>query len=90
MVHDELWAAAGLGPKQMACLHCLAERLGRPLRAADFVPAPVNREIVAVLEANEAVIEKKKKNSTKVVPHEPSISCGVEGCGTCFLLSREP
>ena len=60
MVTDEVWAASGLGPKQMACLHCLAERLGRPLRAADFTPAPINKDFVTALEANEAVLRKNR------------------------------
>jgi hypothetical protein len=37
-VHDELWAASGLGPNDgMLCLACLEKRIGRPLTIADFV-----------------------------------------------------
>ena len=43
MVHDELWAAAGmerLGGR--LCIGCLETRLGRQLTAADFTPVEVN------------------------------------------------
>lgn len=43
MVHDELWAAAGMEPAGgMLCVGCLEQRLGRRLTAADFTDAPVN------------------------------------------------
>jgi len=70
MVTDEVWATARLGPRQMACLHCLAERLGRPLRSKDFTDAAVNREIVAVLEANEAAERKRT-----LVEARPCVDC---------------
>lgn len=37
MVHDEVWAAAGLG-KGRLCVGCIETRLGRPLTRADFNP----------------------------------------------------
>ena len=42
MVKDAVWAAAGLEPRGLICLVCLADRLGRELRFGDFTPAPVN------------------------------------------------
>ena len=42
MVHDDLWQVAGVGI-DMLCLGCFAQRLGRPLEASDFTPAPINR-----------------------------------------------
>jgi hypothetical protein len=81
MVTDEVWAAAQLGPKQMACLHCLAERLGRPLRAADFTPAPINKDFVTALEANEVVGRAKPKER---IDHDSSTNnCG---CSSCIEL----
>jgi hypothetical protein len=46
MVHDEVWAATGLGPENgMLCLADLRRRLGRPLRLEDFRDdVPINRE----------------------------------------------
>ena len=43
MVWDELWAKAGLDPREICCLECLERRLGRPLGVDDFPPLPVNR-----------------------------------------------
>ena len=52
MVHDSVWAAAGMpvntGTHHAAkgrylCIPCLQARLGRELTAADFTGAPVNR-----------------------------------------------
>ena len=42
MVHNDLWQVAGVGT-DMLCLGCFAQRLGRPLEASDFTPAPINR-----------------------------------------------
>lgn len=43
MVHNEVWAAAGMLPRGgMLCIGCLEARLGRWLTAADFAPVPVN------------------------------------------------
>jgi len=46
MVHDEVWAAAGLHRRAHCCLRCLEYRLGRPLEVGDF-PAgvPINRMV---------------------------------------------
>ena len=41
MVHDDLWQVAGVGIDML--LSCFAQRLGRPLEASDFTPAPINR-----------------------------------------------
>ncbi len=48
MVHDEVWARAGL-PEYMCQVHhyCLAERLGRPLQREDFTDAPINRDALS-------------------------------------------
>jgi hypothetical protein len=46
MVNDELWASAGLGPRDFCCRSCLSNRLGRPLTNADYTLAPVNFESV--------------------------------------------
>ena len=50
MVRNDLWQAVGVGT-DMLCLGCFAQRLGRPLEASDFTPAPINRinPLVAVL-----------------------------------------
>jgi len=46
MVHDEVWAKAGMAARGFLCLGCLDERLAaaghRHLRLADFTKAPVN------------------------------------------------
>jgi hypothetical protein len=43
MVHDRVWAAAGMDPLGgWLCVHCLEDRLGRPLTAADFPDLPLN------------------------------------------------
>ena len=42
MVRNDLWQAVGVGT-DMLCLGCFAQRLGRPLEASDFTPAPINR-----------------------------------------------
>jgi hypothetical protein len=43
MVHDHLWAAAGLrGNDGMLCIGCLEGRLERLLEPKDFTDAPVN------------------------------------------------
>ncbi len=41
MVHDEAWAAAGLGDG-FICVGCLERRLGRELTQDDFTTAPIN------------------------------------------------
>ena len=43
MVWDELWAKAGLDPREICCLECLERRIGRPLGIDDFPPLAVNR-----------------------------------------------
>ena len=45
MVRDDVWQAAGLAPKDHACLPCLERRLGRPLTIDDFAPVPINRQL---------------------------------------------
>ena len=43
MVHDELWAASGLGRRDgFLCVGCLEDRLGRRLGPDDFTDAPIN------------------------------------------------
>lgn len=43
MVHNHLWAAAGMERDNgMLCILCLESRLGRMLVEADFTSAPVN------------------------------------------------
>jgi hypothetical protein len=43
MVHDELWAQAGMEPLGgWLCVGCLERRLGRRLASADFKPVPAN------------------------------------------------
>lgn len=43
MVHDRVWAKAGMKPKGgYLCISCLETRLGRRLRHADFTDAPCN------------------------------------------------
>jgi hypothetical protein len=51
MVHDEVWAEAGMrtglihpygGGGDYLCIGCLENRIGRRLRANDFTGAPVN------------------------------------------------
>lgn len=36
LVTDEIWAAAGFEPSQVACVFCVSRRLGRPLVLDDF------------------------------------------------------
>jgi hypothetical protein len=43
MVHDDVWAAAGMAPLDgWLCIPCLERRLGWPLTGADFPPLPLN------------------------------------------------
>lgn len=43
MVHDEVWAAAGMEPNGgCLCVGCLEKRLGRKLWAGDFRDVPIN------------------------------------------------
>lgn len=43
MVHNALWAEAGMKPDGgMLCIGCLEDRLGRTLTMNDFTDAPVN------------------------------------------------
>lgn len=45
MVHDQLWAAAGMPSEQgwhYLCVGCLEQRLGRTLTPADFTDVPLN------------------------------------------------
>jgi hypothetical protein len=42
MVHDEIWAAAGMD-RGYLCVGCLEARLGRELTRADFTDVPVNQ-----------------------------------------------
>lgn len=45
MVHDPLWAGAGMDPHGgMLCIGCLEARLGRQLTPADFPDYPINRD----------------------------------------------
>ena len=41
MVHDHVWAAAGL-QSGLLCIGCLEQRLGRQLTAADSTYCPMN------------------------------------------------
>jgi hypothetical protein len=43
MVHDHVWAAAGMTPLGgWLCIGCIEDRLRWPLAAADFPPLPLN------------------------------------------------
>ena len=43
MVHDEVWAAAGIEPNGgCLCVGCLEKRLGRKLWSGDFRDVPIN------------------------------------------------
>lgn len=43
MVHDDVWAAAGMAPSGgWLCVSCLERRLDRPLTGADLKPVPLN------------------------------------------------
>ena len=46
MVHDHIWAEAGMGKKGYLHLDCLEYRLGRFLKFTDFPDIPVNRGIL--------------------------------------------
>lgn len=47
MVEDHVWQEAHPeGRKGLLCLHCLEERLGRPLEAEDFTNALINLPIL--------------------------------------------
>lgn len=44
MVHDQVWAEANYGPRDVACVDCLERALRRPLTIADFKPdLPIHR-----------------------------------------------
>jgi hypothetical protein len=53
MVHDHVWAAAGMADdadSEFLCTGCLERRLGRPLSGGDFPAAPAHqlaRHVVA-------------------------------------------
>jgi hypothetical protein len=40
-VHDDVWAAGGAG-RDLLCVGCLEDRLGRKLTPADFTDLPIN------------------------------------------------
>jgi len=43
MVHDAVWARAGMYSNGgFLCIGCLEKRLGRTLRPSDFTDAPIN------------------------------------------------
>lgn len=42
MVHDALWASAGMPPNEVLHAKCLEQKLGRPLVEADFKDVPLN------------------------------------------------
>lgn len=42
MVRNEVWVAAGFGPRDLAHPTCLEHRLGRPLGLGDLSDAPIN------------------------------------------------
>lgn len=45
MIHDDVWAAAGMGTASGAgflCVGCLEQRLGRQLQPFDFTTTPIN------------------------------------------------
>ena len=43
MVHDAVWARAGMySDGGFLCVGCLEKRLGRTLRPSDFTDAPIN------------------------------------------------
>jgi len=48
MVHDEVWAAAGMAPRRggFLCIGCLEHRIGRQLHRGDFTRVPVNSLVV--------------------------------------------
>lgn len=52
---NEIWAEAGLGSKEFACVTCFAIRLGRPLRVSDFVDCPASAAILYGLRLSEAL-----------------------------------
>jgi hypothetical protein len=55
LVHREVWLAAAPGSRGELCLDCLEARIGRRLRAADFVATPF--EIFARLHGKDAVAQ---------------------------------
>jgi hypothetical protein len=42
MVEGPIWEAAGLQPRDIVCLSCLSQRLGRTLCMGDFKIVPLN------------------------------------------------
>jgi len=48
MVWDTVWEE-GKGGRDVLCMSCLSDRLGRKLQRADFNEAPVNKAIFDVL-----------------------------------------
>lgn len=44
MVHDHVWAAAGMCPFGFLCVGCIEQRLGRRLHAADFLNVGLNHD----------------------------------------------
>ncbi len=50
MVTDECWSRAGLTAEQDACLCCLDKLLPGGLRRSDFTEAPINGEILFLMD----------------------------------------
>jgi hypothetical protein len=46
MVHDHVWAQAGLGPRNNAHIPCLEQLLRRGLVASDFTAKPCNEGVL--------------------------------------------
>lgn len=42
MLRNDVWASAGLRPRDLAHLHCVELRLGRDLEQVDFTKVPMN------------------------------------------------
>lgn len=58
MIVDEVWAAAGFGPKHNACFTCFGTRLGRRVTVADLRDAPINVGLkLGLAEADRLAVE---------------------------------
>lgn len=44
MVTDEIWSQYGPPAQGYLCIGCLEDRMGRQLKSADFIDAPVNTD----------------------------------------------
>lgn len=67
MVHDTLWASAGLNKKNLCCEECLSRRLGRSLTIADYTQTLCNQQIFRGYQMA-LVSQMKEENPNEIRP----------------------